>query len=132
MKNNEIIWESQNAPETKQTVRMQLLHFMNHALEQWWICFGKDYEDLEGITMDMSGYYYMGYNIRPHTVHEIFSQESGLMEYSKRDKYVDKDLKVGDEYIQGTSPEYHYMIMSTMSGEQKVQYFIHNAQLPSA
>ena len=44
------------------------------------------------------------------------------MQAVKRDVYVDKDVKIWDEYIQWTDRQYHSMMLSILSDEEKIEY----------
>lgn len=64
--------------------------------------------------------------------HELFSKDSGLMEFVKweHDSTINQ-ITVHWVTIMDYDVKYNYMIMSEMTSDEKVTYFLENALLPN-
>ncbi len=63
------------------------------------------------------------------SINDLLSPNSWFMQAVKRDVYVDKDIKVWDEYIQWTDRQYHAMRLSILPDEEKIKYLEENVTI---
>ena len=88
---------------------------LNHWL--WWLSFITDKENNTGHI---------------HSIHDIFAKESWIMEFVdwEHDSTINQ-ITVHWVTIMDYDVKYNYMIMSEMTADEKVTYFLENALLPN-
>lgn len=95
----------------------QLDEFLNKCVYLWWKPRGIEVKAIYYTNEDLPIRLYPYIEDRDHSIHDLFSVESWLMEFVK---WEDKML-----------PNWYYIGMCKMTSEQKIQYFLDNALLPN-
>lgn len=121
---------------TWQTVYEQLQEFLNECIKLWWKSklFFSEVKEVYCTKYWLESEYWSTFYM---SYHDLFSKDSGIMEFVEWErKYMEyiytKDMDMNYKYI--CSKEqwyYHAMIMWPMTTEEKIQYFLANAKLPT-
>lgn len=113
----------------------QLQEFLNKCIELWWkprwyenIIINNNKKNELWLFMNTK----LWHRVKNYSIHDIFSKESGLMEFVGWEIEPDHEeiyISESGRYVENN--EYHYMIMWPMTAEMKVEYFLQNALLPT-
>lgn len=132
-----IFWCSKHLYEketTWQTVYEQLQEILNKCIIEWrWYRFIEEYLYCTPTGLRNNDVHSKYYN-ELISYHELFSKDSGIMEYVEwevpKKQYLSKDTEMESIYMEFVLLD-HYMIMWPMTAEQKIQYFLDNAIIPT-
>ena len=123
---------------TWQTVYEQLQEFLNECVKLWYINKKRplgEFICIENyITNEIEFWLYDAHKIRKYSYHNLFSKDSGIMEFvewrckMKERLYHWIDWKYDNDV---NVPEFHYMMMWPLTAEEKIIYFLKNAKLPT-
>lgn len=69
------------------------------------------------------------YEMITMSYHDLFSKDSGLMEFMEWKPLTLQELSY--HQMRSDSLDYRYMKMSTMTAEEKCNYFVNNAIIPT-
>lgn len=115
----------------------QLQEFLNKCIELWW-----NYSYLRN-HLECDKEWLLNEGLIPLiSYHELFSKDSGLMEavewkydyYSwfDNEKVIISNHNNTYELCEKSSDEqYHYIMMAYLTSEEKIDYFLENALLPT-
>jgi len=107
----------------------QLQEFLNKCIEMWWKPRGFDWNCFKYFTCD-SEWWGSLCNGDWFSYHDLFSVDSGLMSFVKRDK----ENQEGDELFKKGKAYYaniEMRMMWPMTKEEKIKYFLENALFPT-
>ena len=126
---------------TWQTVYEQLQEILNKCIELW---LNKELFSKWCYVLEDWVYNNKWWRIPIYSYHDLFSKDSWLMEFvewkeekdhrwNKKEIAINPDIVwcVADVSYRQKNVEYHYMIMSHLTSEQKIQYFLDNAIIPT-
>jgi len=106
---------------TWQTVYEQLQEFLNECIELWWNSKYFYWNDPKKISLMLDNIWVNNTsNVLYMSYHELFSKDSGIMEFVYW--YCD--------YDETNNSGAAYFSMSEMTAEEKIQYFLYNAIIP--
>ncbi len=125
----------------------QLQEFLNKCLELWWKPRGYEkWFDFISMAIANKEWVYIDKHIYflciiwwdnkyyELSFHDLFSKDSGLMEFVewKESEYLDyKRIDTPKDYWYDTDWQYHVMIMWPMTVDLKIDYFLENTLLPT-
>lgn len=136
---NKIIW-SENTVSTDMYIHKSLQPFIDSCLKLWRKPFEDRQDDSVIVCNDWRVYMRVttdSWDQEPVDLdwyHWLFSKDSWLMEFVNWKKNSHIESVVIREYWwfnYDFTDNYHYAIMWPMTVEEKIQYFLENAQLPS-
>lgn len=112
----------------------QLQEFLNKCIELGW---KPTEEKIDSNALCKETYicfYYYWVHQLTLSYHDLFSKDSGLMEFVewKESEYLDyKRIDTPKDYWYDTDWQYHVMIMWPMTADEKITYFLENTLLPT-
>jgi len=132
-----------NKNDSSDSMYEQLQESLDEFVSLWYFCKLVDWiishpnivVSIEGIVISDVGWSWPFY----FSYHDLFSKDSGLMEFVEWEVWKDKrwNLKeicinpdivwcIADISYRQTETPYHYMMMWPMTAEEKVSYFLEN------
>lgn len=111
---------------TWQTVYEQLQEFLNECIKLWWKSklFFSEVKEVYCTKYWLESEYWSTFYM---SYHDLFSKDSGIMEFVEWNKEYYATSWNRDKI----QVNYFYMIMWPMTTEEKIQYFLANAKLPT-
>ncbi len=126
-----------NENDLSDNIYEQLQKILNECIELWYINKKRPFDEFicteNYITNEVEFWLYDAHKIRKYSYHDLFSKDSGIMEFVERTNTNDWKVPEIDKFkIRWLfNANYPYETMWPMTAQEKIQYFISNAIVPN-